>query len=139
MVFGGATSAPNEPEDHCYSFSELDGLVVAGRFPDYRYNPKKADETLHIPRFSLNKDNWIPFDPVLGFYPYRTRTRWARTANDVYILINQNKSTTRMQTVQVLLSLTQSAVNGSFHPTAEAHARVASSFADAAEQMLSSP
>jgi hypothetical protein len=131
-----ATTAPNEPQDHCYFFSELDSFVVADKFPDYQRSPRNADETLHIPR--LSQDNWLPFDPVLGFYPYRTRTRWTRTANDVYILINQNKSVTSMQTEQVLLDLTQSAASGSFHPTAEAHARAASSFADAAEKMLSS-
>jgi hypothetical protein len=91
-----ATTAPNEPQDHCYSFNELDSLVVADRFPDYQRSPRNADETLHIPR--LSQDNWLPFDPVLGFYPYRTRTRWTRTANDVYILINQNKSVTRVKT-----------------------------------------
>jgi hypothetical protein len=132
-----ATTAPNEPVDHCYSFSELGHLVVARKFPDYQNNPKKADETLHIPRRS--GEDWLPFDPVLGFYPYRTRTRWARTQNDVYILINQNESAMAAQTEQVLLSFRQSAVFGSFHPTAEAHARVASSFADAAEKMLTSP
>jgi hypothetical protein len=132
-----ATTAPNEPVDHCYSFSELGHLVVARKLPDYQNNPKKADETLHIPRRS--GEDWLPFDPVLGFYPYRTRTRWARTQNDVYILINQNESAMAAQTEQVLLSFRQSAVFGSFHPTAEAHARVASSFADAAEKMLTSP
>jgi len=127
-----STKAPEEPQDRCYSFVDLNDLAAGWAANSHTIPP--ANETLHVPRF-LN-EQWLPFDPVLGFNPYRHRSRWARTMNDVYVLINQNNKATRLDTTQVLLSFTKSAVYGAFHPTAEAHARVASSFAAAAEPLL---
>jgi hypothetical protein len=122
-----------EPAKQCYSLWDIIALMDSNKIPAYL--GKSAAETLHLPRLS-SQSEWRPFDPVLGFEPYRSRQRWMRTMNDVYVLINQQKWATRLSPDQVLSSFTQSAIYGAFHPTAESHARIAGSFAAAATQLL---
>ena len=87
---------------------------------------------MHIPKAGSLKDNscdprdtsyFHPFPPY-RYEPYRQRTRLFRTMNDVYMTINQRP----LGTSDIAfgpLDLTTRAAQGAFHPTAEAHAIVA--------------
>jgi hypothetical protein len=76
-------------------------------------------------------ENWAPVAPESAnvqswsvFAPYAHRTRLFRTPNDAYLIVNQRPSSYTDQTVPGLLDLVR-ANGGAFHPTAEAHAIVA--------------
>jgi hypothetical protein len=126
--------AQPEPQNKCYTRREILTLHRTGKIPVF--DAHNENETLHVPR---TLGTWQPFNPVLDFSPYHPRRRWMRTINDVYLLINQQSAETRDTDVVTLLGFAQSAVYGAFHPTAEAHARVADSFAKGAETVLREP
>lgn len=126
--------AQPEPEDKCYSRLDILRLHRNGKIPVF--GAHNEHETLHVPR---TLGTWQPFNPVLDFSPYHPRRRWLRTMNDVYVLINQQSAASRDTDVVTLLGFAQSAVYGAFHPTAEAHARVADAFARSAETVLMEP
>ncbi len=126
--------AQDEPQNKCFSRKDILTLHKTGKIPVF--DAKGEHETLHVPR---NMGTWQPFNPVIDFSPYHPRRRWLRTINDVYVLINQQSAETRNTDVVTLLGFAQSAVYGSFHPTAEAHARIAGAFTIGAESMLKEP
>ncbi|MBN8981924.1 MAG: hypothetical protein J0I29_11710 [Rhizobiales bacterium] len=132
--FCATLNTPAEPSSACNDLQKNRELQMSASVLDTQ---KAIDETLLIPRKS--GEVWKPFDPAINFSPYHHRHRWLRTVNDVYMLINQQPAQTRQSIDVTLLGLAQPALHGAFHPTAQAHARVADSFATSAETVIQKP
>ncbi len=96
-------------------------------------------ESLHVPHNgNLSCGGAIGFSPfsIGEFLPYRPRTRLLRTQNDVYMLIDNRDKKYDDETTAGIRDINGRTTSGAFHPTAEAHAIVATATAEEACKAL---
>ncbi len=81
-------------------------------------------------------NRWQFYNPSSALFPYESRTRWFRTFNDDYMIINYSKNAVvppgEPAQFNNPIELAQAAASGPFHPTAEGHARIADAVIQAA-------
>jgi len=124
----------------CLSFADINDLLTSFDCQGDQDCIRRAAESLHVPRlFEMNKPEfqnvWRPFAPG-RFHAYRPRSRLFRTPNDAFILVNKNPNN-QLDTQPIgPLDLTDRGSSGAMHPTAEAHAIIATSAVDIARSKL---
>jgi hypothetical protein len=83
---------------------------------------------------------WQFFDPSTDLFPYESRTRWFRTFNDDYMIINYSQNPQAAldnpANFNNPVDLAFATVGGPFHPTAEGHAFIADAIIQAARPKL---
>ena len=83
----------------------------------------------------------MPYNPA-DFQAYASRQRWFRTPNDAFMTGNFHVSTSVIQSVLKLQSLSwfqlllAATYSGAFHPTAEGHAAIADAVVERARNVL---
>jgi hypothetical protein len=83
-------------------------------------------------------EEWQYFNPNLDLFPYESRTRWFRTFNDDYMIINyfKNRAPPLEQRYNNPVDLAQIPKSGPMHPTAEGQAHIADAVIKTARKIL---
>jgi hypothetical protein len=139
-----AASQPLPASLPCWDFRAFNEKLGLFGFPCTSHDcTQKAAESLHIPRLFEEdrpefQNRWRPFAPD-EFHGYRPRTRLFRTPNDVFVLINKSEDNLLDTEPLGPLDLPDRATSGAMHPTAEAHAIIATAAARLARGKLPIP
>ena len=127
--------------EHGWTFVERhrDQFLGRGICAGWSDNALTTVDDLRLPR-KIN-GTWEPYNPA-DFQAYASRQRWFRTPNDAFMTGNFHVSTSVMQKVLKLESLSwfqlllASTYSGAFHPTAEGHAAIADAVVERARPIV---
>ena len=127
--------------EHGWTFVERhrDQFLGRGICAGYSDNALSSVDDLRMPR--KIRGEWEPYNPA-DFQAYASRQRWFRTPNDAYLTGNFHVSTSALQSVLKLQSLSwfqlllAATYSGAFHPTAEGHAAIADAVVERARPIL---
>ena len=128
-------------KDYGWTFVDRhrDQFLGRGICAGWTDNGLSSVDDLRIPR-KVNGE-WEPYNPA-DYQPYASRQRWFRTPNDAFMTANFHVSTSLLQSVLKLQTLSwfqlllASTYSGAFHPTAEGHAAIADAVAERARAVL---
>ena len=127
--------------EHGWTFVERhrDQFLGRGICAGYVDNALTSVDDLRMPRRVGN--DWEPYNPA-DYLPYAARQRWFRTPNDAFMTGNFHVSTSLIQSVLKLQSLSwfqlllAATYSGAFHPTAEGQAAIADAVVERARVVL---
>jgi hypothetical protein len=121
--FCATKDAASRSANPCFTFADFAAVPCSSNGP----------ESMHVPRESGANcgSGAASFRPMraVDYRPYRSRTRLFRTQNDVYMMIDGRDKQYIDGDRAGVLDLAGRTTSGAFHPSAEAHAIVASATA----------